>query len=153
MLNINSKNVNDTNDSSIVIELTYDNTKYLFMGDASTEIENSREWNEVDVLKVAHHGGNTSTSQSFLNKIKPKYAIISVGKNDYGHPTDEVLENLKDVTTFRTDKDNSIWITSDGKSIEVKKLNYDIDGAGRKHASIFKKVFYNAFFLILNKMI
>lgn len=53
---------------------------------------------------------------------------------------------VKNVTTFRTDKDNSIWITSDGKSIEVKKLDYNIDGAGRKHASIFKKVFYNAFF-------
>ena len=142
VLNINSEEINDTNDSSIVIELSYYNTKYLFMGDSTTEVENSRNWEDIDVLKVGHHGANTSTSQEFLNQIKPEYAIISVGENDYGHPSDEVLEKLKDVITYRTDRDNTIWITSDGQSIRVEELNYNLDGNGRKQAYIFERKYY-----------
>lgn len=116
------------------------------MGDATTSVESSRKWEEVDILKVGHHGSNTSTKKEFLNQINPKYAIISVGENDYGHPSDEVLENLKDVTTYRTDKDGTIWITSDGENIDIKQLDYNLDGNGRKISFIFKKVFYSTFF-------
>lgn len=68
------------NDSSIVIELYYGDINYLFMGDATTKVEKNTDilWDEVTVLKVAHHGSDTSTSQEFLDKINPKYAIISV---------------------------------------------------------------------------
>ena len=81
VLNINSNNVNNTNDSSIVIELAYNDTKYLFMGDATTNGEGSRKWNNVNVLKVGHHGSDSSTSQSFLEQTNPKFAIISTNKN------------------------------------------------------------------------
>ncbi len=75
----------------IVIELEYKSTKYLFMGDATTEVEKMVKWNQVDVLKVAHHGSNSSTSQLFLEKVKPKYAIISVGRdNSHNLPDIEI---------------------------------------------------------------
>ena len=90
VLNINDGY--DLNDSSIVIELDYKNTKYLFMGDATTKIENQIEWDDVDVLKVAHHGSDSSTSQRFLEQITPQYAIISVGKdNGYNLPSQEII--------------------------------------------------------------
>ena len=132
VLHINSERTNDANDSSIVIELTYNTTKYLFMGDASTDVEKSRTWNDIDVLKVAHHGSDSSTSQDFLKQIKPEYAIISVGRNDYGHPTDTVLKNLENIELYRTDKNGTIWIVTDGKKINITELDYNLDGNGRK---------------------
>ena len=76
----------------------------MFMGDASStnekEIMNKYNLPNIDVLKVGHHGSRTSSSKEFINEIKPKYSIISVGKNNrYGHPNKEVLENLKSSNT------------------------------------------------------
>lgn len=118
VLNINSDNINNTNDSSIVIELYYNNTKYLFMGDATTAVESSRDWDNVDVLKVGHHGSDSSTSQSFVERTNPKIAIISTNGR-YGHPSIEVLERLQSNGTkiYRTDKNNTLWITSNGYEI------------------------------------
>lgn len=146
VLHINSEKTNDTNDSSIVIELAYNTTKYLFMGDASTDVEKSRTWNDIDVLKVAHHGSNSSTSQDFLKQVKPEIAVISVGENDYGHPTDTVLKNLGNVELYRTDKNGTIWITSDGKKINIIELDYNLDGNGRKISCLPEKVLQNTFF-------
>ena len=146
VLHVNHEKTDDTNDSSIVVELTYSATKYLFMGDASTTVEKSRNWNDIDVLKVAHHGSDSSTSQDFLNQIKPEYAIISVGKNDYGHPTDTVLKNLENIKLYRTDKNGTIWITSDGKKINITVLDYNLDGNGRKITCLPEKVLQNTFF-------
>ena len=112
VLSVDAKN--NLNDSSIVIELDYENTKYLFMGDATTRVEEMVEWNEVDVLKVAHHGSNSSTSQLFLEKIKPKYAIISVGRdNSHNLPDIDIIERLKNnnIKIYRTDENNTIWLT------------------------------------------
>jgi competence protein ComEC len=148
ILNING---NTSNDSSIVIELDYINTKYLFMADSPVSVENNLECENIDVLKVAHHGSNTSTSEQFLDKITPKYAIISVGANNsYGFPKQEILERLKTrkIEVYRTDLNGTIWITSNGKDINVKTLNYNLDGVGRKHASIFKRKYLHAFFLL-----
>ena len=83
------------------------------MGDATTISERyiieNYELSNIDFLKVGHHGSNTSTSKSFYNTIRPKYSLISVGKNNrYGHPNKEVLENLKDSKIYRTDQDGSI---------------------------------------------
>lgn len=77
----------DENDSSIVVEVDYINTKYLFMGDASSSVESKVKWNDVNVLKVSHHGSKSATSQEFLDKVKQEYVIISVKEpNNYNLP-------------------------------------------------------------------
>ena len=83
------------------------------MGDAGVEKEKDilEKYNlsNIDVLKVGHHGSKTSSSKEYIDEIKPKYAIISVGKNNrYGHPNKEVLNNLSDSKIYRTDQDDSI---------------------------------------------
>ena len=111
------------NNYSAVIKLTYGNNSFLFMGDAETLSENEITTDvKVDVLKVGHHGSNTSTSQTFLNKVKPTYAVISIGKdNSYGHPANEVLALLNEfnVNVFRTDEQGTIIISSDGNTIST----------------------------------
>ena len=120
-----------TNDTSIILKVTYGATSFLFTGDAEREAEQAILDNNTDisatVLKVGHHGSATSTSYSWLYNIDPKYAIISVGKdNDYGHPTDEVLSRLRDadVETYRTDLNGDIIVTSDGTTVSVM-ANYN----------------------------
>ena len=147
VLSVDAKN--NLNDSSIVIELAYGNTKYLFMGDATTKVEEMVEWNEVDVLKVAHHGSNSSTSKQFLEKVKPKYAIISVGRdNSHNLPDMDIIERLKNnnIKIYRTDENNTIWLTSDGTKIEINPLKYNLDGTGRKQAIFFERKYWLAFF-------
>ena len=151
VLNINDGN--DLNDSSIVTEIDYGKTKYLFMGDATTKIEKQIEWNKVDILKVAHHGSDSSTSQEFLDKISPKYAIISVrNTNAHDFPKAEIIERLKnnDIETYRTDQDGTIWVTSDGTTIKINCIEYNLDGTGRKQAIIFKRKYLYAFFFYVN---
>lgn len=120
-----------TNDTSIILKVTYGATSFLFTGDAEREAEQAILDNNTDisatVLKVGHHGSATSTSYSWLYNIDPKYAIISVGKdNDYNHPTDEVLSRLRDanVETYRTDLNGDIIVTSDGTTVSVM-ANYN----------------------------
>ena len=147
VLNINDGN--DLNDSSIVIELDYKETKYLFMGDSTTKVEEHVEWDEVNVLKVAHHGSNSSTSQQFLEEIKPKYAVISVGNgNGYDFPSNDVIGRLEhnNIKIYRTDKNGTIWLTSNGTTININCLEYNLDGTGRKQAIIFKRKYLYAFF-------
>lgn len=147
VLSVDAKN--NLNDSSIVIELAYGNTKYLFMGDATTKVEEMVEWNKVEVLKVAHHGSNSSTSKQFLEKVKPKYAIISVGRdNSHNLPDIDIVERLKNnnIKIYRTDESNTIWLTSDGTEINIEPLKYNLDGTGRKQAILFERKYWLAFF-------
>lgn len=124
------------NDSSIVMQMNYNTTKYLFMGDAEKEVENSRQWQEVDVLKVGHHGSNSSSSEKFLEQTNPKYSIIEVGKNNsYNLPSSKSLTRLKNINTkiLRTDMANgeeagSFWLTSNGVEIDIKAVNINLDG-------------------------
>ncbi len=105
-----SSNLNST---SIVIRMEYNNKSYLFMGDAEKINEDSREWPQTDILKVGHHGSSTSSSQKFLNQIKPKIAVIQLGQgNKYGHPHDEVIKRLENIgaTIYRTDLQKDILI-------------------------------------------
>lgn len=123
----------DLNNTSIVLKMTFGNTSYLFTGDA-TDITEKKILNKdikVDVLKVGHHGSSYSTTTDFLSKVNPKYAIISVGKdNKYNHPATSTIENLnnKNITTYRTDVDGTIKLTSDGKNINIEKLDISLDG-------------------------
>jgi competence protein ComEC len=118
----------DLNDWSAVLHVTYGNNKFLFTGDAETKSEadmiNSKQSLKADVLKVGHHGSKSSTSAVFLKAVAPKYAVISVGKNSYGHPTKEILDRLKNakVTTYRTDLNGTVTVISDGKTITFKKV-------------------------------
>lgn len=116
----------DTNNTSIVLKVTYGNTAYIFTGDAERETEQAILNRGADlsatVLKVGHHGSDTSTIYPFLREIMPEYAIISVGEgNSYGHPTDNTLSRLRDadVTIYRTDLNGDIYITSDGQSVSI----------------------------------
>lgn len=113
-----------TNNSSIVLMITYGENQFLFTADAEREVEYALLDSKIDlsatVLKVAHHGSDTSTSYPFLKEVMPTYAIISVGKNNnYGHPTEQVLSKLHDaeVEVFRTDLLGDILCTSDGKNV------------------------------------
>lgn len=113
---------NNLNLSSIVIRLEYGNNSFLFMGDSEEENEKTITWPKTDVLKVGHHGSNTSSSESFLNQVKPTYAVIMVGKNNsYGLPKESILQRLKNVSSqiYRTDEMGTIEITSNGNNIEV----------------------------------
>lgn len=117
------------NENSIIIELTYSEKKFLFTGDAEVANEKLRSWDDIDVLKVAHHGSRTSSSEEFLEQVKPEYAIISCGQNnDYGHPHQEVMARLKGVKIYRTDEEGTILVTSDGENLEFESLNINLDG-------------------------
>ncbi len=105
-----AKNYNDTNDNSLVLYTQINSDGWLFTGDISKEVElkimNAYPHLKIDVLKLSHHGSNTSTSAEFISHFKPKYALISCAlDNRYGHPTDEVLAILTkyNITIYRTD--------------------------------------------------
>ena len=117
---------NDTNNTSIVLSVQYGATTFLFTGDAEREAEQAilaaGHNLSSTVLKVGHHGSDTSTTYPFLREIMPQYAVISVGKdNSYDHPTDNTLSRLRDadVTVFRTDLNGDIVFTSDGSTVSV----------------------------------
>lgn len=123
----NADSYENLNNYSPVMKIEYGSTSFLFTGDAEKDIEeeiiNKNEDIASDVLKVGHHGSNTSTSKNFLNKVNPSLAVISVGKdNSYNHPNKETTKLLNDskVTTYRTDKDGTIIISSDGSKITKK---------------------------------
>lgn len=113
----------EQNNNSIVVKLTYGDDKFLFTGDAEKSEEDGI-WTNIkcDVLKVGHHGSDSSSSSNFLKKVEPSYAVISCGlHNSYGHPTDDVLKRLYDrnIDVYRTDLQGTIVFTSDGSNISV----------------------------------
>jgi competence protein ComEC len=111
------------NEDSIVLLLTYDQVHFLFPGDVGSSTEGTilAEGTPVagDVLKVAHHGSKYSSSASFLEAVKPRYAVISVGQNSYGHPAPETLERLAaaGAHVYRTDQQGTILFESDGQTV------------------------------------
>ena len=122
---LNSGKYDNENDNSNVIYLKYNEIKFLFMGDASTVVEQDllSKYNlkDIDFLKIGHHGSKTSSSKEFITKTNPKYSIISVGKNNrYGHPNKEVLENLKDSKIYRTDQDGSIGVKIKNNKFKIE---------------------------------
>ena len=123
----------DLNNTSIVLKLTYGNTSILFMGDAEKEVETIIEKKDIsaDVLKVGHHGSNTSSSKTFLEKVNPSYAIISVGTgNSYGHPSNTTIQNLENqnIQIYRTDENGTIIMTSDGTNITFQTIQTNTNG-------------------------
>ena len=133
----NNENIiqeNILNNNSMVCKLYYKNFSMLFTGDIEeiAEKEILKEYNNnlqifnSTVLKVGHHGSKTSSMQGFIEAVKPKIALIGVGKNNkFGHPNEEVLQRLQEigVKIFRTDDygEISIVVNSKGKIIKVNK--------------------------------
>ncbi len=122
---LQTKEYDNENDNSNVIITELDGYKFMFMGDASVttekEILNKYNLSDIDVLKVGHHGSKTSSSIEFINEINPKYSIISVGKNNrYGHPNEEVLNNLQDSKIYRTDQDGSIMFKIKNNKLKIE---------------------------------
>lgn len=123
----------DLNNTSIVLKLEYGKTSYLFTGDATDKTEEKilNKDIESDVLKVGHHGSSYSSTESFINKVNPQYAIIQVGTNNkYDHPTKTTLDKLKEknIKVYRTDLNGTIKLTSDGKNINFETIDTNIDG-------------------------
>lgn len=117
----------NVNDISLVVKITYGQTTFLFTGDAERPSEydmaDSDEKLSATVLKVGHHGSNTSSTYVFLRKVMPTYAVISCGRdNSYGHPHAEVLSRLADVgaTVYRTDEQGTITCRSNGEKVTFK---------------------------------
>ena len=114
----------DENDNSTITLLVSNNKKYLFMGDASKKNElniiKKYDLSNIEVLKLGHHGSNTSSDKQFIDTTNPKYSIISVGKNNkYGHPSKETLENIKKSKIYRTDENGSVIFTLKKEIIEI----------------------------------
>ncbi len=119
----------NTNNNSIVISLTYGESRFVFAGDAEKSEEDGI-WSNIkcDVLKVGHHGSSTSTSANFLKKTEPRFAVISAGlNNSYGHPSESVLKRLyeRNIGIFRTDLMGTVVFTSDGSDISVNKTPWE----------------------------
>ena len=129
----NSTNYDDLNNYSVVMKLKHGNNSFLFAGDAEDISENemlAKGYDlKSDLLKVGHHGSDSSSTEEFINSVSPKYAIISVGRdNNYGHPSDTVLHRLSahNIDIYRTDEIGTIIATSDGKNITIDKNSTEI---------------------------
>lgn len=122
------------NNASLVLKLSYGHTSILFTGDVEAEVEERIVSSgteddidvsllDVDVLKVAHHGSAYSSGKAFLDAVDPQAAIISVGRNNFGHPSEKVLNLLKEsnVECFRTDECGAVVLKSDGSSIKIRR--------------------------------
>jgi len=126
---LEGKEFKDSNDTSVVLKLSYGERSFLFAGDAEKQVEKKLMENKADldsdVLKTGHHGSKTSSSEEFVAKVSPEIAVISAGRNNqYGHPHQEVLDvfNKYGIKIFRTDKDGDIKIISDGKNYAVSNF-------------------------------
>lgn len=114
----------DPNDNVLVVALKSAGAETLFTGDLGREAEKNFLkvfHGVVDVLKVGHHGSKFATSKEFLDALKPKVAVIEVGKNSYGHPTSETLQRLKDIGAriFRTDQDGTVTVEVGGGKLKL----------------------------------
>ena len=124
-----NKKIYNENNASLVLKLLYGSNSFLFTSDIEREtekylVETYGDSLDVDVLKVAHHGSDTSTGQEFLNKTLPEYAAISVGRNNFGHPSPEVLDRLArlNVMLYRTDINGTITFIADKERIKDVKV-------------------------------
>ncbi len=117
----------DPNAMSVVTRLAFGDNRFLFMGDAESNVE--RQMLQAgyaltaDVLKVGHHGSNTGTHDAFLDRVDPAYAVLTCGAgNSYGHPHREIVEKLQkaDIATYRSDLHGHIVFVSDGETVTVR---------------------------------
>lgn len=141
----NNSTYDDLNNYSIVVKVDFGNNSFLFTGDAEDVSEEQMLSNglnlKADVLKVGHHGSKSSSTEAFLNAVNPKYAVISVGKdNDYGHPNKEALQRLSNrgIQVYRTDESGTIVATSDGNNITFSAApsSSNLAGSGSSSSNV-----------------
>ena len=117
---------NNDNENSVIALLSYKDFDMLFTGDAGIiayeKLRNDLP-NNIEVLKVGHHGGRNVVNKEMLSHLGNTVSIISTGPNSFGHPNKGTLEILRDTKIYRTDKHNSIKITSDGYNFDVLTFN------------------------------
>jgi competence protein ComEC len=124
----------DVNEDSLVLLVEYGAFQVLFAGDAGfpAEAEMRGRVRRVDLLKVGHHGSRGSTGDEWLDSLRPRAAVVSVGQNNYGHPSRETLDRLRrrSIAVWRTDQDGSVTVTTDGKQMTVRSrgraTRYDV---------------------------
>ena len=123
----------DLNNCSVILKITYKDRSFLLTGDAEKkEFEDVYLDMSADVLKVAHHGSSTSTTEEILEKIKPEIAVISLGEdNEYGHPHKSTLKLLNNIECdiYRTDEDKTVKISTDGENLEIETDRPSIERA------------------------
>ena len=119
-----------TNNDSLVMRVTFGQRSFFLSGDVERGIEQemlyTNELHSTDVLKVAHHGSRTSSTEEFLSAVQPAFALISAGfENSYGHPHPTVVERLREhhAAILRTDRDGLITIRTDGRKINVETFS------------------------------
>ena len=127
---IGNKSFKSRNDNSVVFKLKYQNFEMLFTGDIERkaekyvlkEIKNKKL--QSDILKVSHHGSNTSSTNRFIDKVDPIHALISVGPNNFGHPNNTVISKFKKnkIKVWRTDKKGAIIIKTDGFNYNINSI-------------------------------
>lgn len=136
----NKSSYEDLNNYSVVVKVKFGENSFLFEGDAESlsEMEMVKKGYDLkaDVLKVGHHGSNSSTCANFLAKVQPKYAVISVGNdNSYGHPQKGTMERLKNsgIKVYRTDECGTVVAVSDGKNI-----SFNVKAGDYKYGNLVK---------------
>ncbi len=131
-----SASYSNSNDYSAVIKLTYGKNTFLFTGDAPVEAEKQCVDGSIDVLKVSHHGSASGTNASLAKKLSPKIAVLSYGKNSYGHPTKVVLDALDaaGAQVFGTYVNGTITVTSDGSKVKASAAKKGTVVAASKNA-------------------
>ena len=126
---LNTRDYNNENENSSVIYTKINNTKILLMGDAGVEREKDilekYDLKNIDILKVGHHGSDSSSSKEFIERINPKECIIPVGVNNkYGHPKKSVIDTLDDYCNiYRTDINGSIEIKLKNNDYKIKTIS------------------------------
>lgn len=120
-----SKTYSDTNNSSIVVRLSFGRNSFLFTGDAEKKAESDMLKSgmnlKADVLKVGHHGSKSSSTKEFLKAVSPRYAVISVGDNSYGLPKKTVIRRIEKLgaEVYRTDRSGTVVFYSDGAHLSI----------------------------------
>lgn len=120
----NNDSYSSLNNYSIILKIKFKDKSFIFTGDAETLSENEIKTDvSADVIKIGHHGSDTSSGQSFVNKVKAKYAIVSVGSNNrYDHPIQSIIDRWQNsgAKIYRTDLNGTIIVTTNGTSIDIK---------------------------------
>jgi competence protein ComEC len=130
----------DVNEDSVVLLVEFGEFQALFTGDAGFPAEGSLRGRlrPVDLLKVGHHGSRGSTGGELLDSLRPLAAVISVGRNDYGHPSPETLDRLgaRQIPVLRTDRDGTVSVTTDGTRMTVRsrqgKVSYPVGASSER---------------------